>query len=134
MLLPLARHSTGDVRPDWTTAHSAALGQLVSVFRRADAETRVNTEWWRLSAGNGTLGSDGSVLLSLGELGGMTWLRVRMGTTLARAAALRLPGEPPEFLALPQMAGRAHVSAAKNRKRGSSPTLFPMSVAGLEPN
>jgi hypothetical protein len=66
----------------------------------ADADSRVDCEWWRLSTRNGTIGPDGTVLLSVQGAGGLPWLRVRVGEVPPRASAVGLPGQESGFVAL----------------------------------
>jgi hypothetical protein len=69
----------------------------------------VDTEWWRLASRNGTVGPDGTVLLSVEGAGRLPWLRARVTEAPPRASAVGIPGHASGFVALSR---EGHASAA----------------------
>ncbi|MDW5328033.1 hypothetical protein [Plantactinospora sp. KLBMP9567] len=66
----------------------------------ADADARLDNEWARLSARNGTIGADGKVLLSIEGAGRLPWLKVRVGSLPPRPSAVVISGQARDFVAL----------------------------------
>ncbi|GGQ56269.1 hypothetical protein [Couchioplanes azureus] len=66
----------------------------------ADHDRQVDRAWSDLSARNGTLGSSGTVLLSVEGGGSLPWLRARVRDQLPRASAIGLPEHVNGFVAL----------------------------------
>jgi hypothetical protein len=66
----------------------------------ADHDHQVDRAWFDLSARNGTLGSFGTVLLSVDGAGSLPWLQVRVSEHASRASAVALPKQANGFVAL----------------------------------
>ncbi|MEV6345636.1 hypothetical protein [Actinoplanes sp. NPDC051851] len=83
------------------------IGAEPSVRIPDSADDRIGTTWLRLARGNGTIGADGALLLSVGGAGELPWLWVTIGAEDPDVGRLSLDGFEPEFVAI-AVDGRAH--------------------------